>query len=300
MSNSQQIQGSLYDLVVIGGTAGGISAAVDAQRAGLSLVRIVEEGHAVAFPELVGDHLLDVGYGEQINSVELLNDHVVVHTSRQSYNTRSVLVARRATNPDWKPPVPITAQPNERITIDDLPEFSDDLDIMLVGYSDHAIELTATLAGTGASVVLAAGGFKPSLMSRSGEGMLRRIEHERRATILYRSVPDQIGEVDGFPMAYFDDRRTPDLQFDHIIFASGRTATTPDYLSMTDDATQSPKVWFLGDESEAPDMGISFTPSWQAWECLAKANFPDVELTKAPTVSERRRRHVSEIEELRE
>lgn len=300
MNETKNLAESLYDLVVIGGTAGGISAAIDAQKAGLARVRIVEEGHAVAFPELVGDHLLDVGYGESVSSVELEDDHVVVQTARQTYRARTVLIAKRSINPNWAPSIRVSTPSSGRISIDDLPEFSDDLDIMLVGYSDHAVELTAALAATGASVVVAAGGFKPSLMSRAGETMLRKIEHERRATILYRSVPDQIGEIDGFPMAFFDDRRTPDLQFDHVIFASGRTATSPAELTMSEEATRSQRVWFLGDEAEIPGMGISFTPSWQAWECLAKANFPDIELRAAPTVTERRRRHVSEIDELRE
>ena len=48
-----------YDLVVIGGNAGGLSVAVALQQSGLSRVRILEETSAVAFPELVGEFQLD-------------------------------------------------------------------------------------------------------------------------------------------------------------------------------------------------------------------------------------------------
>ena len=60
-----------YELVIFGGNAGGLSVAVSMQEAGLEQVRILEPSSAVAFPELVGEHQLDVGYGETVQSIAL-------------------------------------------------------------------------------------------------------------------------------------------------------------------------------------------------------------------------------------
>jgi ferredoxin--NADP+ reductase len=111
-------------------------------------------------------------------------------------------------------------------------------------------------AMAGARVVLAAGGMTPKRLSPIGQTVLRRLERERQATILFRSVPDKITEEDGLPLACFADRRTPDLEFDKVIFASGRTPVAPATVGLTEAAAASGRVWFLGlptsDEDGAP------------------------------------------------
>src|SRR5205085_698200 len=87
------------------------------------------------------------------------------------------------------------------------------------------LEPSAAMAG--ARVVLAAGGLTPKKLSPIGQAMLRRLERERMATILFRAVPVRITEDDGLPLANFGDRRTPELEFDRVVFASGRTPVSP-------------------------------------------------------------------------
>ena len=314
----------VYDIVIVGGTAGGLSVAVSSLRSGLDRIRIVESGQAVVFPELVGERELDIGYGEPVVSVEALGasgaagaagagygggaagaagagygggaagaggagygggagpgdghgpeedgsrdggtedpapedpapeDLVVVNTSKSSYRTRVCLIADRRTAEDWRPPIPVEV--TDRVHVDEVPVGPED-DVMIVGYTDHAVEYTATACAAGARVVLAAGGMDPTLLSPAGDHMLRRLERERRATLLYRAVPEHIGDVGGYPMAYFGDRRTPDLQFDHVVFASLRRTLTPAEVGCTPEALATGRVWFLG-EPEAP--GSSSAPS---------------------------------------
>jgi ferredoxin/flavodoxin---NADP+ reductase len=76
--------------------------------------------------------------------------------------------------------------------------------------------------------------------------MLRRLERERLATILFRSVPQRITEDDGLPLACFGDRRTPDLEFDRVVFASGRTPVQPADVGLSQAAAASGRVWLLG------------------------------------------------------
>lgn len=274
-----------YDLVIIGGNSAGLSVALAMQEAGLTRVRILEAGSAIAFPELVGQHQLDVGYGEPALSIGAtvgINGMIIsVTTAKHVYTARGCVVAQRAGAEDWTPSVTTVA--SDRILINRLPDFAADEDVLVIGYTDRAVELTARLAAAGAGVVLAAGGMDPHLLSPTAEAALHRLERERHATLLYRAVPEQIADVDGYPMAFFGDRRTPDLQFDHVVFAPSRTAVRPDEVGLTDAARDSGKVWFL--------EGVDLTE-------IATA-FPEITITPAPTLAERRRGFTSVIDELR-
>src|SRR5947209_7504397 len=247
-----------YDLVVVGGNAGGLSVAIAAQTGGLGRVRILEPSSAVAFTELIGEHQLDVGFGESVEAIDLAGEELEITTNKGVYLARACVVAHRTNvgNSVWKPP--IDASLSERIQVDRFSGQLVDQDILIVGPSDHAVELSSKAAMSGARVVLAAGGMIPKRLSPIGQQMLRRLERERLATILFRSVPERITEDDGLPLACFGDRRTPDLEFDRVVFASGRTPVTPDDVGLSEAAAGSGRVWFLGlpasDEDGAPAL----------------------------------------------
>ena len=270
-----------YDLVIIGGNSAGLSVAVALQDAGLQRVRILEAGSAIAFPELVGQHQLDVGYGEAALAIDASGTTISVTTARHTYTARACVVAQRAGAEGWTPTVTTVA--SDRILVNRLPDFAADEDVLVIGHTDRAVELTARLAAAGAGVVLAAGGMDPRLLSPTAEAALHRLERERHATLLYRAVPEQITDVDGYPMAFFGDRRTPDLQFDHVVFAPSRTAVTPAEVGLTEAAAASNLVFFL--------EGANITE--------IAAVFPEVTITPVPTLAERRRSFTSVIDELR-
>ncbi len=284
-----------YELVIVGGTAPGLSVAISSIRSGLDLVRIVEPSTTVAFPELAAENSLDIGYGESVTSIEAVGDDLVVNTNRLSYRTQAVLVALRAENPDWSPPLPVAQ--SDRVLVDDLPDWLSDQDILVIGYTDRAVELVAAAAAGGAGVVLAASGLDPAKLSPAGEHMLRRLERERRATLLYRANPDSVDVVDGYPMAFFDDRRTPDLQFDYVVFAAQRTATTPEEVGASTAAVESGRLWFVGETSETERH---VAEGWEIGERMAAVCFPDLDLTPPPTPIARRARTEGLVDELRQ
>jgi ferredoxin--NADP+ reductase len=289
-------EGSDYDLIVIGGTAGGLSVAISSLRSGLTKVRVIEPGASIAFPELAPENQVEIGYGEQLISIDADEDSIIVVTDQRTYRTRGCLVAIRHRDPDWTPPMAATL--SENVTIDALPEWMNDRDILVVGHTNHAAELVAKAAAAGAGVVFAAGGMDPGLLAPAADAVLRRLERERRVTVLYRSIPDEIGHSGEFPIAFFNDRRTPDLEFDHIVFASARTRPTVAELGITQAAIDSGKLWFDG----APEDGVDVPNghSWEVGNMLAAACFPELELTETPSVVHRRVRHESAIDELRE
>lgn len=285
-----------YDLIVIGGNAGGLSVAISSLRSGIGRVRVMEPGSEVAFPELVPENQVEVGYGAKVESIDAVDGSIIVTTAERAYRTRSVLVAERHRDPAWQPPIGVDLASN--VTIDDLPEWVNDRDILVVGYTNHAAELAAKAAAGGAGVVWAAGGIDPGQLAPAADAVLRRLERERRMTVLYRAVPDEIGADGEFPVAFFSDRRTPDLEFDHIVFASERIRPTVAELGITDEAIRSNLVWFSG----GPEAGVD-VPHGHAWEVgslLAEACFPEIEAPRAPSVVQRRVRHEGAIAELRE
>ena len=146
--------------------------------------------------------------------------------------------------------------------------------------------------------MLAAGGMDPAQLAPVADSMLRKLEHERRATILYRSVPDGIGDKGEFPIAYFNDRRTPDLEFDHIVFASTRSPVALTEIGVTEAALQSNQVWLLGEPATGVD--VPHAHAWEIGRLLSAACFPELELPEAPSVVQRRVRHESAIAELRD
>src|SRR2546421_6384953 len=230
---------SAYDLVVVGGNSGGLSVAIAAQQGGLGRVRILEPSSAVAYTELIGEHQLDVGFGETVETIALTGDDLEIVTSKGSYLARACVVAHRTNvgNTEWTPPV--DASLSERVQVDRFSGQLVDQDVLIVGKGDHAVELTAKAVSAGARVVLAAGGMIPQRLSPIGQRELRRLERERLATILFRSVPERITEDEGLPLACFGDRRAPDLEFDKVNFASGRTPVPSQDVRLTEEAARS-------------------------------------------------------------
>ena len=285
-----------HDLIVIGGSAGGLSVAISSLRSGLPRVRLIEPGSAVAFPELVPENLVDVAYGEQVEEIDAADDVVTVKTNQRTYRARGLLVSQRQRNPEWSPPLEIPASPN--VSVDTLPDWLPDKDVLVVGHTNHAAELVAEAAAGGARVVFAAGGLDPAKLAPAADSILRRLERERKITVLYRAVPDGIGHDGDFPIAFFNDRRTPDLEFDHIVFASERRLPTIAELNITQAAIDSGRLWFNGDPDEGVD--VPHADSWEVGTLLAASCFPELELVEPPSVVRRRVRHESAIAELRE
>src|SRR3954465_380331 len=95
-----------YDLVVVGGNSGGLSVAISAQSGGLGRVRILEPSSAVAFTELIGEHQLDVGFGETVEHIDLAGNELAITTNKGAYLARACVVAHRTNvgNSVWTPP----------------------------------------------------------------------------------------------------------------------------------------------------------------------------------------------------
>ncbi len=276
-------ESSNYDLIVIGGTGSGLSLAISSQRSGLR-VRVVETGATVAFADLVGREALDIGFMESVESIDVepsgAGDQVIVRTTKGTYRARAAAVTDRGPDPTWDPGFKLPDD-RSRIHVDSVPVDVKDKDVLVVGSSDHGVEVTSQLAGVGGRVVLAASGLDPKLLSPAGENVIRSLERDRVATVLYRGILDALSTVDGYPVAYFKDRHTPDLEFDHVVIAGSRRMVEPESVGLTGRAAASGLVWFLGTEEEAAGR-FPVGSGFDIGRRLAAACFREVELTPEP------------------
>lgn len=278
------VEQSRADLVVIGGTLAGLSVAIEAREAGVDRVVIVEPTEAVAAPEVIGQHGLTVHFQSPVARVSAApNDMVVVKSARIEVEAKSVVMAIRRRTPSVAPSYSIPPGLNERVHLSPPEVDAFGADVLVVGSHEDAAEYTSHLASRGANVVLSLGGADPGALSRLARHDLLRLEAERRVTIFWKSAPDALAEVGGFPMAYFPDRRTPDLQFDHVVF---RLGADPDLEVWSELGVElgpvSSQTIFLLD----PNPGTAWLPSGvikvgpgKAWETIRSTHFPQMRET---------------------
>ena len=168
-------------------------------------------------------------------------------------------------------------------------------DVCVVGATDHAVELTVKYVDAGPQ-------RRPrrhrawtlSRLSPAGSAILRQLEHDRQATILYRSTPKSVTLIDGHPLIEFLDRHTPDLQFDAVVFAPPRLLPYPGRLHRSPTtALASRRVWFVGqpdasDNEPGTAHPDTVAPGNQIGMAIAEACFPELDISQMPSPTERR------------
>ena len=273
------------DLVVVGGTLAGLSLAIQAREAGVEQVLILEPGEEVAAPEVIGHHTLSVEFHAPVSRISARPGGLVdVAAGRMQVTARVVAIASRPTFESAPPSYAIPPELSGRVhlTPPDIDVF--EADVMIVGADEDAAEYAWRLAGRRANVVLTLGGADLGSLSRLARRHLLRLEAERRATILWNSRPDGIGEVGGFPMVYFDDRRTPDLQFDHVVYRLGAgDADSLGGLGIEVAGLEAGAVYLLDPlvpSREMPAGVVSVQPG-RAWDRVRADHFPDLPAAEA-------------------
>ena len=240
----------MHDLIIIGANSSGISHALKAYDSGIKNIRLITQRSQTVYPELIEGLDIDVSYREKANLIKKIdNETFEVVTDKQKYLTRAVLIAPSNAITDFD--FPEGTSQSERVTVNNYHNIEENQDVLIVGSDDYAVEAARYVIEHGANVVLAIQSINLKHLSFASNRMIELLEQQRKLTVLNQSAPKKFVLIDGYPMAVFNDRRTPDLEFDNVIYSSTRL-NNKSYVVIDESAKDSEEIIFAGnlDESE--------------------------------------------------
>lgn len=216
-------------LVVVGATLRGLGIAAAAIDSGVRRVLVVES-HGRGVPRhLVETRPIDIHYGSRVEAVEKRpGGGLVVRTADTLTLAETVVLADAVVE---RGPTPPWAHAIETRLLGSASEVMDGSDVLVVGESEAVAETLRELVVRNVGVVAC---VDESALSGAAEDLVRRAERRRQATVLWHSTPSAAEMLEDGPMVYFDDRRTPDLQFDAIVVAQLAHATPEVETSVSD------------------------------------------------------------------
>lgn len=264
-----------YDLVVVGASSAGLSVAAEARRAGVDSVTVIAVD-ASGLDELALRHRVHIHRTAGVEHISRAHDGTVtlrMTDGELSSSTVAVDVTGRGkASPPWSIPAGLEDRVHSDTGFD-----AEDQDVLVVGGGDAAVSSAWALVATGARVVVSHPG-PTTQTSLVGRQMLEEMERQQQATVLWHSVPDELVDIGGFPMAFFSDKRTPDLQFDHVVVGTSG-ADKPDFHVDEDVAGD---VYLVGSKSSTwPGPVVSGA---EAWSEIRADRFPKLAATKPQSV----------------
>lgn len=259
-----------HQLLVLGGSLAGLSAASLAKRAGIEDVLVVVAGEAGIAGDLAHTDHIPVETVDSIDLVTPVDGVLEVRAGSSRYPADNVVVDLVAPADGSELPWPIPAEVAHRVH-SKVDFDTEDKDVLVVGRGESAVMMVSKLARTRARVVLAFDG-STSALSMFGRQVLERLEREQMATILWRSWPDTIWALGDFPMVTFGDRRTPDLQFDHVVMAMPPDSPSlPLRVALGDDDVEG--FFVITETGSHHGPGSDLSPS-AAWTVIQESRFP--------------------------
>lgn len=268
----------IWSLLVLGSTPAALSAAFEARRAGLVDVLVIGDREPALPTAVEGVTALRIQTGTPVVSVEERPDDVIVESDAESFRARVCVDGRLLDAPGPPPDIPVARSVADRVR-SDVGEVREH-DVLVVGDGEAAVAAAVRAEAAGGRVVLAFTGDIDAL-TRLSQMTLTRMEKAGRLTILWRSALSAVDDVGGLPMAFFDDPRTPDLQFDDVVLAADHPGEA---------AEPRGRVYTLG------PGGISPRHAWSLVAERHAAELPPLH----PVLDARRVRGIHEIRELRE
>lgn len=279
-----------YDIVVVGANRAGLALAAEAADGGATRVIVIESTEATDLAEVPDG--MAVEFGSRVAAIRS-NGAVTVSRTGGALNTRVAVVASRQERLSAPPNYPIPAGVAERVHFelpDDLP---DDADVLVIGVGETAAEYAETLVERGQPHVVVS--FPPAAFDRlSAPTRERLLELEKgaRVTVFWNAQPTALVDSEGFPLVEFSDRRTPDLVFDHIVYALGSGDPTGRFARLgieLEAGSAEPSIYVLTDGVPTTTLpGTRFVGPGNAWRVIRERHFPELapppDLTSRPTL----------------
>ena len=270
-----------YDLAIIGANRSGLSVALDAFEAGVKRIVIIDsEAHPL--PELGGEP--ETRFGTPVTRI-IEGEEVIIEGEDLSLTARVAVVAAGFAKQSRKPDYEIPASLTDRIHFEMPADVPPGDDILVVGVGESGAEQCESLVASGyTGVVLSLPSTSFDSLATLVRQDLLEIESSRGAAILWMAHPQEVIDVDGFPMVTFSDRGTPDLQFDRIIYDLGGAGLAGRLkrigITLESEREGPAAVYVLSDQDHSPSetaaSGFATISPGHAWQALHDDHFPDL------------------------
>lgn len=282
-----------HDLLVVAGGPAGMSVAARAVRAGLAEVLVLAPPETIVPEQAVSLRRVSLRHVPGFDRISTDDDgNLQVETEDGVFATRVCVVDATGRPGGGKPPWEVPRSLTDRFH--DRPDFeAADTDVLVMGGGEAAAVFAWQLGESGARVVLSFTGDYEDL-SLIARQLLEHMEREQKATVLWRSVPQGVWDVDGFPMVGFGDRRTPDLQFDHVVTALSDAATRPQ-IDVTPEAAASAALFVITESPDGDDAGHGVGPA-EAWTIIRDRHFESLSAPAPRPVADLGRDQIRELE----
>jgi thioredoxin reductase/ferredoxin len=252
--------GELLDLVIVGAGPAGFSASLGAMERGLRAVTVEQEtlGGTVShfprgklvmtapvrlpvvgkvnFTETTKEELLAfweaverktgvrINYQERLEDISAVDGHYRVKTSRQTYSTRTVLLAIGRRGTPRKLGVPGEELPKVVYRLIDAEQYAGQ-HVLVVGGGDSALEAATSIADQPGSVVTLS--YRSDAFSRAKEKNRMKVEQavaDGRLTVVLKS---NVVAIDEREVRLEQEGRTLQLPNDAVIVSAGGVLPTP-------------------------------------------------------------------------
>lgn len=204
----------MHDLIVIGGSAAGLSVAKRATLAGLSRVIVLEPTSAVSVPRVVDEFGLDVHHETPVVGIDIESDECRVRTEELTYSGRVCVLA--PTNSVGRSEC--DADPRDRIHSDVGEWLSAGTDIVLVGDGHQVVEMTERVVAGGAFATVCLPRVGHSRLSEVSLTALRRLELARRAVLIRGADPVSLDDCGEGVRVRFSSTDIPAQLFDGVVY----------------------------------------------------------------------------------
>ena len=268
----------IWEIVVLGDRPAALSLASEAAAGGMRRVLVLSPSDPHLYPsrfEAPGMTVRCETTARRIRQVP--GPLLVVDTSTGPVTARSVVLDPPHPPPDRRSPnlsVDPSVSPSVYTHPTQLAEPPGD--VMVTGEGDEPVEWTIDLLAEGANVVLCIYHTELDRMSYLARRTVRHLEAQRRITVFWRSRPTRVYDLQGHPTVTFDNRRTPDLQFDQV-FVSGPDPSAARRLESSGvEVEEGPLPVHLlvhGDRKEGEPDGVVTVAAHRAWEEMRSRYF---------------------------
>ena len=271
----------VWELAILGDRLAGLSLAAEAAASGLERVLVLSPSDPGMYPSRFSAPGITVRYQTVSRRIRpVAGPFVVVETSTGPVTARKVVIGPSLPSPDHRSPL-ITVDPSVSHLVYTHPTQLQEPpgDVVVMGEGDEPVEWTLDLLTKGAKVVLCIRHTEFGKMSFLARRTVRRLEAQRQITVFWRARPTRVYDVAGYPMVAFDNRQTPDLQFDQVLLSGPNSPVARLLESSGIEVEQgSPAVHLLthGDEPGPDPEGVVTLPADRAWEKMRSRYFPSL------------------------